>query len=637
MLSDVEAPPPAAPEVTSPPPAPEVTQPETEHTPETYLTRSWNGENVLHIYPRTFKEARPDGEAHSGIGSIRGITEKLDWMSHTGVTAIWLGPIYESPGLDAGYDISDYRRVNPDLGAMEDVEELIQKAHEHDIRVIFDLVPNHTSDQSEWFKASSDPNHPDHETYKDYYIWRDAVEGELPKNIVDDEGRLEGLPAGKTVPNNWSSIFSLSQIDKARQQHGGEIPPGVDIPAVTAWVWNEARQQFYLAEFMKGQPSLNWNKQNVRDEIKGVVRFWLDKGVDGFRVDVVNHIGKDPEFRDEEPAPKGMAIGEYNPGVTNPHDQWKQERLVSYWPALEEYAGDLVSVLDEEKYAGRNIRFVFEDWMSALGNDDKLDNLRPDRATVFNFKMLLNTNRENWTAGNFRKLIYDYYSRLPEGAAPNQVSGNHDVDALRTRLGSAAAARAAYLMLATLPGALYTWQGDVMGRPNAIMPKELQKDGDVGQRDGERIPMQWNDEENSGFSQAENLWLPQVDKKYYQRDNLELQAMDESSPYRFVREILKRRRTDPALREGKLRMLQTDNPNVLAFARLDPEDPRRQVIIVTNFSANTEAVRILDAQQANGRVTFSSLRGQQPGDKVINLETPTIVPPDASYLIDPVT
>lgn len=610
---------------------PEINTPETQ---KTYLTRDWGGENVLQVYPRTFKEVRADGEPAKGIGSIKGITSELDWMKQTGVTAIWLGPIYKSPHLDGNYDITDYRQIDEDLGNIADVEELIRKAHERDLRVIFDLVPNHTSDQSEWFKASSDPSHRDHEKYKDYYIWRDPAKGELPRNIVAED-RLEGLPPGMTVPNNWSSIFSLPQIDKVRAANGGIIPKGAEIPAVTAWVWNKERQQFYLAEFLKEQPSLNHANPAVRAEIKDVIRFWLNKGVDGFRVDVINHIGKDPSFSDEEPAEVGEEIGQYNPGVSNPHDQWKQEKLVSHWPQLGLYANDLLSVSDEADYENRNVRFIFEDWMSALDHDDRLNKLRPNLANVFNFEFLLNTNRDNWSADNFTPLIRNYYSQMAKlpGAIPNQVSGNHDVDTLRTRLGSVSAARAAYMMIAMLPGTLYTWQGDVMLRPNAIIPKELQKDGDVGLRDGERIPMQWDSSKNGGFSSADpaNLWLPTVDEKYLHGDNLELEEGDPRSPYRLIRAIMQKRASDPALRSGSLRQLHTDNPNVLAFARADPENPRRQVISLTNFSAQTTEVSISDAMQAGGKITLSSLTGKESEE--VDLTRPITMPPDASYLI----
>lgn len=609
---------------------------EAQPSPDTYHTRDWNGENVLHIYPRTFNEVRPEGEPHTGMGSIRGITEKLDWMEETNVTAIWLGPIYTSPGLDGNYDISDYYSINPDLGTMDDVLELILEAHSRDIRVIFDLVPNHTSDQSEWFKASSDPDHPQHDTYRDYYIWQSPIEGSLPQNIVAAD-RLEGLPEGLTVPNNWTSIFSRPQIDKVRNQHGGHIPAGTDIPAVTAWVWSEKRGQFYLAEFMKQQPSLNWSNPAVREELKSVVRFWLDTGVDSFRVDVINHIGKDMGFRDEEPAPRGTKIGQYNPGVTNPHDQWKQQRLVSHWPELGEYTLDLLAVTDEEPYRHKNIRFVLEDWMSALAGDDRLDRLEPSKATVFNFEMLLNTTRQDWTAENIGSIILSYYAKLGtlDGAVPNQVTGNHDRDTLRTRLGSAATARAATLLLSALPGTFYVWQGDMLGRPNALIPENLQKDGTIGKRDGERIPMQWDSSKNSGFSQADfdKLWLPSVDERIYVADNLSLQARDPKSPYRLVKSALFRRKFDPALHSGQLRPLHTDHRNVLALARSDPHNARRQVISLTNFSQDTVSVSILDAWQSQGRTTVSTPLAPNP-DNIHDLSGRLVLPPDASFLID---
>jgi alpha-glucosidase len=602
---------------------------------ETYLTRNWN-ENVLHVYPYTFNEERPDGVKHIGVGSILGITKKLDWAQESGITALWLGPIYESPMLDGNYDITNYREINPLLGTMADVEELIREAHNRDIRIIFDLVPNHTSDQSEWFKISCDRTHELFDTYENYYIWHDAVEDTLPEGIVGAD-RLKDLPDGFTVPNNWTSIFSLPQIDEFKKKHPDAIPGPDDIPAVTAWVWNKQRGQFYLAEFMKGQPSLNWNHPPVREEIKDVVRFWLDRGVDSFRVDVMNHIGKDPDFENEELAPVGTAIGEYNPGISNPHDKWKQQRLVSHWPQLGNYANELVSVLDEPKYRDKNIRFIFEDWMSALDKDGRLDNLRPDRANVFNFEMLLNTNRLRWTARNIGRIISSYYTRLPRRAVPNQVSGNHDTKTLMERLLSQATARAAYLVLAMLPGALYTWQSDMLLRADVDIAEERQRDGKSGKRDGGRAPIPWNWSRNGGFSDAdpEALWLPTVPRNVYESDNIETQARDPRSPYRLVKEILRRRKNDPTIHEGSLRMLRTDHPDVLAFARIHPKNPRRQVISITNFSQDTVSVSILGAYQGvRGRITLSASKGPGQEQFEIDFDRPIILPPDESYLID---
>jgi maltose alpha-D-glucosyltransferase/alpha-amylase len=191
-------------------------------------------------------------------------------------------------------------------------------------------------------------------------------------------------------------------------------------------------------------------------------------------------------------------------------------------------------------------------------------------------------------------------------------------------------------MLAALPGALYTWQSDVLGRPNITVPEALQRDSTAGKRDGGRVPMQWNMSENGGFSRAdtEQLWLPAVDPAVYRADNIEIQGRDPRSPYRLVKEILRRRKNDPALRMGSLRMLQTDHANVLAFARADPQDLRRQVISVTNFSQDTIPVSILDARQMGGRVTLSSSNGHEREDTTTSLTKPIILPPDQSYVVD---
>ncbi|HSH55725.1 MAG TPA: alpha-amylase family glycosyl hydrolase, partial [Candidatus Limnocylindrales bacterium] len=318
-------------------------------------------------------------------------------------------------------------------------------------------------------------------------------------------------------------------------------------------------------------------------------------------------------------------------------DQWKQEKLVSHWPELGEYSSDLLSVLDEKAYRDKNIRFIFEDWMSALSNDDRLDRLRPDKANVFNFKMLLNTNREYWNATNIGKIISNYYEDMLalDGAMPNQVTGNHDTDTIRTRLGSATTARAATLMLALLPGAFYIWQGDMLGRPNVLVPEDRQKDGDIGQRDGERVPMQWNTELNGGFSKTHpaSLWLPAVEPAHYVRDNLEIQSRDPMSPYRVVVGALQYRIMDPALRAGGIRMLHADYGNILAFARNDPYDPRRQVISLVNFSQDTIPVSILDAHQKRGRIVFSAARGYLEDDKEVDFEKSILMPPDACYMI----
>lgn len=212
----------------------------------------WRKTVFYQIYPRSFKDSNGDG-----IGDLKGITSKLDHLKATGIDATWLSPIFQSPMIDFGYDISDYKAIHAEYGTMDDFHELISKAKELGIKIILDFVPNHTSDQCEWFIKSANRE----AGYEDYYVWRDG--------LVSDDG--EAVP-----PNNWVSVFYGS-----------------------AWTYHPIRKQFYLHQFTKEQPDLNFRNPKVKDEMKDVLRFWLDKGVDGFRIDAVNHLFEDEEFKDE--------------------------------------------------------------------------------------------------------------------------------------------------------------------------------------------------------------------------------------------------------------------------------------------------------------------------------------------------
>lgn len=587
-----------------------------EHTSENRheTISDWPGRTVLQIYPNTFNEERPDGVEHTGRGSILGIIDKLDYLDELGIRAIWLSPFYASPMKDGGYDISNPTEVDPGLGTLEDIDNLIRQCHERDVKIIVDLVPNHTSDQHEWFRQSVDD--PDGE-FGDFYIWQDPKklqpgEPALPHNIVAGD-RLEGLPEGYTVPNNWSSIFSIPEREKLKEMYGDTIPDGVEVPARTAWVWHQGRQQFYLAEFTKEQPDLNWNNPTVRNAMTDVMRFWLDRGVDGFRVDVVNHIGKDPALTDEELVPDGQ----YDKNNDNPHDQWEQRRLVSYWPRLEPYATELISTLDE--YPDRDTRLIFEDWITALSGDiDLLSRLRPDKATVFNFKRLLKTNQNNWDAQTHKRLLDEYYEQFSQpdlaGSVPNQVDSNHDIDRVVTRLGSNAARTAALIKL-TLPGTPYIFQGEEGGFSNldyAHIPPQRRKDDDLGLRDGERSPIMWDDSPNAGFSYApeERLWLP-IDPNY-PKQNLADQMKDPLSAFSLFRAAIKKRNSSEALSRGNYVPMETDHRNVLAFGRSHPVK-RQQYVTLANFSGGTSEVAVLNPHQILGRVVLSTVGGLAHG------------------------
>lgn len=526
------------------------------------------GESYYQIYPNTFNEERPNGEPHIGRGSLRGITAKRDYLKDLGVENIWISPFYPSPGVDAGYDISDYTNVDPALGTLADFDELITNYHEAGIGVMVDLVPNHTSDQHEWFKeAISSPDNPK----RDWYIWH-----------------APGPDGGP--PNNWSSVFSIPNLRK-RQRGELQVPDGENTPPVSAWRYDETSGQYYLCDFAAEQPNLNWANPEVRDAIKEVMRFWLRRGVDGFRVDVANHLGKDPQFRNEEPNPN------YMEGIDNPHDQHKQFYSLNYPDTLYPYLEELTSVMTEPEFAERQPRMVLECWMA---KDDlkKVDQVAPGVATSFNFTRL----RAPWSAPLHGRLLKEYYEDLPAKSTGNQVLSNHDVERVASRIGSKPARAAAVLNLSLPRTDVFIYNGEEGGFPHAYVPPELRRDNELGERDGARLPMLWNDQPNAGFSQAspDKLWLP-VDPDYPLL-NLEAQRHDPHSFHALYKALLRVRKL-PAIRYGNYHPLPTSNPNVLAFAS---RFGREQTITTVNFNDEPLAVRIFNTQQNVGRSALSS-------------------------------
>lgn len=595
------------------------------------------GGAVYEIYPRTFYDSNGDG-----IGDIAGIIDKLPYLEDLGIRTIWLTPFYPHGGVDGGYDIRNHKDVDPEFGSIEDIKRLIEQAHNLGIKVMVDFVPNHTSNKHEWFAQSCDD--PEGQ-FGNYYIWVDPKkrgpnDPKMPENVVGGD-RLVGMPEEYTVPNNWTSIFSISEREKLKKQYGGTIPEGVKVPAVTAWVWHPGRRQFYLAEFTKEQPSLQWANPTVRKAQTDVLHFWFDLGVDGARIDVLNHILKDPELKDEEPVPDG----EYDPNNDNPHDQKTQKYMVSYKPVLKLYIPQIQAVAD--KYPDRSIQFVHEDWITALKGDmsgDQISKLRPELDTAFNLARLLQTNKEGWRAAIHKRLLDLYHLAFftdPDliGGIPNEVASSHDVDRVVTRLGWHAS-RAAALIMLTAPGTPYIYQGEEGGFPNVRyedIPLRMRRDADMGLRDGERCPMMWSRRKNAGFSDAPaaNLWLP-VDPNYLEL-NLEDQAKDPCSFYSLYRALLHTRNSSEELSHGGYNPMETDHQDVLAFGRSHPEE-RRQYITVVNFSEKEVEVAILNAKQNLARIAISSETVlTEDRSKVIRLDQGRIkLKPYEALLLEPV-
>jgi alpha-glucosidase len=483
-------------------------------------TQRWpDGAIVYQIYPRSFYDSNADG-----IGDIPGVTAKLDYLKSFGVNAIWLSPFYPSPMADFGYDVADYCDVDAIFGNLEDMKELIEEAHKKDIKIMVDLVPNHSSDEHEWFRQSRQSRE---DKYSDWYIWKD------PKGH-DRKGHP--IP-----PNNWLDVLT-----------GGP-----------AWEWEPARQQFYLHSFDVKQPDLNWANPEVRDAIKSAMRFWLDVGVDGFRVDAVHFMAKDPLFRDD-PANPGYVEGQgakYNALMhVNNHG----------WPQLHAYLSEMASVLKEEKYA-HSERFMVTEAYPETHNPveeylEFYEGMDPEVAAPFNFEGL----GLPWEAAPWRKFLQTFHTAL-DSFSPLCVSsyafGNHDQHRLVTRRGEPAA-RAAAVLLLTLPGMAFIYNGEEIGMKNGEIPPEMVQDpgakGGDG-RDPERTPMQWTPGKNAGFSKAHRTWLPIADN--FKTHNVETESEEPHSFLSLYRTLGKLRGDASSIKHGSFKIIGVNDPDVLCYLR----------------------------------------------------------------------
>jgi alpha-glucosidase len=407
----------------------------------------WKRGIVYQVYPRSFQDTNADG-----IGDLEGIRRRLDHLEWLQVDALWVSPIYPSPMADFGYDVADYCDVDPVFGTLEDFDRLIHEAHARGLKLILDFVPNHTSDQHPWFiESRTSRKNPK----RDWYIWRD------------------GKPNG-TPPNNWISNF------------GGP-----------AWTYDEATDQYYYHAFLREQPDLNWRNPAVREAMHNVLRFWLDRGVDGFRVDVIWHLIKDAELRDNPPNP-GWTAGEREIGrllQVNSADQ----------PEIHEVVAEMRRVLDnyDERVLIGEIYLPIERLVAYYGRDLSGAHL------PFNFALI----RTAWKADSIAKLVEEYEAALPQGGWPNWVLGNHDQPRIATRIGEAQA-RVAAMLLLTLRGTPTMYYGDEIGVENVpIPPQRVQDPWEKNEpglglgRDPYRTPMQWSAGRNAGFSKGEP-WLP---------------------------------------------------------------------------------------------------------------------------------
>lgn len=478
----------------------------------------WQYGIIYQIYPRSFQDSNDDG-----VGDLQGIISRLDYLKWLGVNAIWISPVYPSPMADFGYDISDYENIHPLFGSLDDLDQLVREAHARGMKLILDFVPNHTSDQHPWFGESrSSRDNPK----RDWYIWRDASE--------------DGGP-----PNNWLAAF------------GG-----------TAWEWDEHTQQYYYHAFLKEQPDLNWRNPEVQSAMISVMRFWLDRGIDGFRVDVMWHMIKDDAFKDNPPNPNYRDHMPTYDQVLPVHstDQPEVHHIVRMMRhLLDEY--------DDRMMIGE-IYLPIQKLVSYYGAEKREAHL------PFNFQLLT----LQWDARAISLAITEYYQAIPKWGWPNWVLGNHDQPRVASRIG-AEQARVAAVLLLTLKGTPTIYYGEELGMKDVAIPFEEVRDPQGLNmpdknlsRDPARTPMQWNDDTYAGFSKT-RPWL-RVDRDYV-RVNVDAQKNDLRSMLSLYHKLITLRQSAPALSVGEYVAVFSDT-QVLAFKR--HFDGSRAYLIVLNLS-----------------------------------------------------
>lgn len=494
----------------------------------------WKHAVIYEIYPRSFQDSNGDG-----IGDLNGITERLDYLKSLGVDAIWLSPVYPSPQVDFGYDISNYEDIDPQYGTLADFDKLVAEAKKRNIRVIMDFVVNHTSDKHPWFlESESSKTNPK----RDWYVWRD--------------GKGKGIP-----PNNWQSVFGHS-----------------------AWQFDPKTNQWYYHKFYAQQPDLNWRNPAVEKAMFNVVRFWLNRGVAGFRLDAVPTLFEDPQLRDEP------ALG----GTNAYGDPILSEDRTNNLPEVHDVMRRLRSVINN--YPGHRV-LIGETYLPNVQELDKWyggakhDELQLPMDIQVGF-----TNKLD--VGLFRKRIEEAETEI-HGSQPLFVFDNHDNHRSWDRYGdgehNAAIARIVATILLTSRATAMMYYGEELGMVTSIPKrKEDVKDpiGIIGWpkekgRDGERTPMQWDNSKDAGFSTASSTWLPVASN--YTTVNVKTEEADPNSLLNWYKKLIQLRRDVPALKDGSMSMLDTTNSNVLSYLRKGPAG-KESIVVAMNFTAEPQTI-----------------------------------------------
>lgn len=532
------------------------------------MKKAWWKEAIIYqIYPRSFMDSNGDG-----IGDLQGIISKLDYLKDLGIDVIWLSPVYKSPNADNGYDISDYRDIMLEFGKMSDFDILLSEAHSRNIKIVMDLVVNHTSDEHKWFieSRSSKDN-----SKRDYYIWRDSKNGK--------------------EPNNWGSCFSGS-----------------------AWEYDDTTGQYYLHLFHKKQPDLNWDNENVRSEVFDMMKWWCDKGIDGFRMDVINMISKTPGLPDG-PQTGDSLHGDFSPySVNGPrvHEYLKEmnKTVLSKYDLLTVGETPGVTYEDALKYAGEdskelNMIFTFEH--VSIGNEG--DKWNTKRTPLVEFKDILS----RWQINLHGKAWNSIYIE------------NHDQPRCVTRFGNdseeyrAISAKMLAVCMYMLEGTPYIYQGQELGMTNypftsidefkdveninaykelVLESKTREKDDLIKafrfkSRDNARTPMQWDSSENAGFTTGKP-WL-KVNPNY-KTINAELEIKDPNSVFNFYKKLIKFRKSNETIMYGTYELLLPKDENIFAYLRKGDED----ILVICNFADKAQEFNL--EEFADGKILISN-------------------------------
>jgi alpha-glucosidase len=507
----------------------------------------WREAVFYEIYVRSFQDSNGDG-----VGDLPGIIDRLDYLNDgtprsLGVDALWLTPINPSPMFDFGYDVSDYQDVDPLFGSLANLDRLIAEAHRRNLRIILDLVPNHTSHLHAWFQASrrarTNPK-------RDWYVWRDPGPNDTP-------------------PNNWASSF------------GG-----------SAWTLDPTTGQYYLHSFLAEQPDLNYRNPDVVRAMEDIIRYWLDRGVDGFRVDVIHKMIKDAKLRDNpRPVPEEEHPIHHYGSLKHVYDEDQPEvhDIIRSWRRILDSYGERTMVGEVYLFDPRRVATYYGN-----GHDEL--------PLAFNFSFMWSP----WDAAAFRSQVDAIESVLPAGAQPTYVLSSHDAPRHRTRFDDArwgeARARVAAMMLLTLRGTPFLYYGEEIGMRDVVIPVERVCDP-VGKRfpavgrDPERTPMQWTADPGGGFTTASETWLPLGD---YAAVNVAQQTDDPRSPLSFYRRLLWYRKQSTALRRGTYRALDSP-PDTFIFLR---EHAAERLLVALNFAGELRRVRL--PQFGDGHIGLAS-------------------------------